>query len=93
MLPCFTAIGKFGTFKNPFALITCLSDFGLMNYKVYSVGTKKRSDFYELQQQYEQLKTMEVNEAKTDTFDEGYINQFQPETNHKLPKQLQRHPY
>ena len=39
----------------------------------------KKKDFYELWQQCKQLKTMEMSEAWHDSFDEGYIHQFQPE--------------
>ena len=43
-------------------------------YKVYSVGTKERSDFYELWQQQKQLKTMDMNEAWPDIYDERYTS-------------------
>ena len=45
---------------------------------------KRKSDLYELWQQQKQLETMEMSEAWTDTFDEGYIHQFQPEPTHKI---------
>ena len=35
-------------------------------------------------EQHKQLKTMEISEAWPDTFDEGYIHQFQPEPTHKI---------
>ena len=31
-----------------------------------------------------QLKTMEMSDAWTGTYNEGYIHQFQPEPNHKI---------
>ena len=34
---------------------------------------------------------MEMNEAWPDTFDEGYIYQFQPEPAHKIHEQQQKH--
>ena len=43
-----------------------------------------KSDLYGLWQQHKHLKTMETREAWPDTFDEGYIHQFQPEPTHKI---------
>ena len=43
-----------------------------------------RSDFYEIWQQHKQLKTMEMSEAWSDTYDEEYTHQFQPEPTHKI---------
>ena len=43
-----------------------------------------KSDFYELWQQHKQLKTMEMSEAWPDIYNEGYIQEFQPETTHKI---------
>ena len=40
----------------------------------------KKRYLYELWQQHKQLKAMEVNEAWSDTYNEGYIHQFQPTT-------------
>ena len=40
--------------------------------ELYSVGTNKKSDFYELWQQHRQLKTMEMSEAWADIYYEGY---------------------
>ena len=40
-------------------------------------------DFYELWQQYKQLKAMEMSEALSDIYNEGYIHQFPPEPTHK----------
>ena len=45
---------------------------------------KKKSDFYELWQQYNQLKAMEMSDTSPGTFYEGYIHQFQPEPTHKI---------
>ena len=53
-------------------------------FRRFIVSTNKKSDFYELQQQHKQLKTMEVSEAWPDTYDEGYIHQFQPELTDKI---------
>ena len=44
---------------------------------------KQKSDLYELWQQHKQLKTIEMSETWPDTFDEGYIHQFQPEPTHE----------
>ena len=52
--------------------------------RIYYVGTNERSCFYELWQQHKQLKTMEMNEGWPDTYDEGYIRQFQPAPTHKI---------
>ena len=43
----FFSICKFGSFKNPFATITSLSEL----QKIYHVGKNKKSDFYEIWQQ------------------------------------------
>ena len=54
---------KFGSFKNPFALMTGLSELYLrFILKIYSVGTNEKSDFYELWQQYNLLKIMEMSD-------------------------------
>ena len=47
---------------------------------------KWKSDFFELWQQHKQLKSMERSGAWPDTFDEGYIHQFQfqPKLTHKI---------
>ena len=44
----------------------------------------KKSDFSELWQQCNQLKTMGMKEAWPDIYDEGYIHQFQPEPTYKI---------
>ena len=44
----------------------------------------KKRYLYELWQQHKQLNAMEMNEAWPDTYDEGYIHQFQPTTTHKI---------
>ena len=78
-LPCFISICKFGSFKKTFAKIASLSEiyfrfrgFILLVKTNRSVQTKK-SDFYELWQQPEQLKTMAMSEAWPDIYDEEYI--------------------
>ena len=35
--------------------------------------------------------TMEMSEARPDTYDKGYIDQLQPEPTHKIPLQQQKH--
>ena len=45
---------------------------------VECIGTNERSDFHELQQQHNQLKTMKTNETWPDIYDDGYIHPFQP---------------
>ena len=55
---CFVSICKFGHLKNPFAMITSLSELYIQ--EIYS-------DFYELWQQYKQQKTIEMSEAWPDT--------------------------
>ena len=45
---------------------------------------KRKNDICELWQQHKRLKTMEMSEVWHDTFDEGYIHQFQPEQTHKI---------
>ena len=52
--------------------------------KIYSIGTNENGDFCELWQQHKQLKTIEISEAWTATYDERYIHQFQPEPTHKI---------
>ena len=39
---------------------------------------KQMSDFYEPWQQHKHLKTIEINKAWRDVYDEGYIRQFKP---------------
>ena len=43
-------------------------------WKIYSVGSNERSDFYELCQQYKQLRKMEMKKAWPDTYDDGYAH-------------------
>ena len=57
---CFISICKFGSFKNPFAMITGLSELYLKSLKIFLFCTNEKSDFYEL---WQQLKTMEMNET------------------------------
>ena len=77
---CFISIScKFGSFKNPFALITSLSELHFRFRRNILLVQTKKSDFYELWQQHKQLKTIEISEDWLDTFNERYIHQFQPE--------------
>ena len=48
--------------------------------KIHSVDTNERSDFLKLWQQHKQLKTIKMNEARPDIYEEGYIHKFQPGT-------------
>ena len=63
-------------------LLACLN-FTLKSEDL-SFWYKEKSDLYELWQQHEQQKTMEINEASPDIFYEGYIHQFQSEPTHKI---------
>ena len=71
-----SSICKFGSFKNPFAIIAGLSELYFRFREFYSVSTNKKSELWQL---HKHLKTMEMSEASPDTYDEGYIHQFQPE--------------
>ena len=51
--------------------------------KIYSAG-KKRSNFSELWQRPKDLSTMEMNEAGSDIYNEGYTCQFQPASFYKI---------
>ena len=63
-------------------LLACLNF--TLDSEIYSVGIDEKSDFYELWQQHQLLKTMEMSEVWTDTYDEGYVHQFQPEPTNKI---------
>ena len=52
--------------------------------KIYFVGTNKKRDFYELWQQHKLSKTIKMSEVSPDTYDEGYMHQFQPKPTHKI---------
>ena len=54
--------------------------------KIFSVVASKSSDFYELWKQNKQLKTMQMNEAQSNVYDEGYIHQVQPGSINKNPE-------
>ena len=69
-------------------LLACLN-FILDSEDLFCCKNEK-SDFYELWQQHKQLETMEISEARPDTYDEGYIHQFQPESTHKIYYQQQK---
>ena len=64
--------------------MTSLPELYLKIQKIYSVNTNKKRDFYELWQQHKQLKTLEMKDAWYDTYDEGYIHQFQTELIHRI---------
>ena len=78
---CLINICKSGDLKSPFAMIISLSE--LCFQKIYPFVTEK-NDFHELWLQHKLLKTMEVSEAWSDNFDEGYIQQSQPGPTHKI---------
>ena len=63
-------------------LLACLNF--TLDSEIYSVGIDEKSDFYELWQQHQLLKTMEMSEVWTDTYDEGYIHKFQLEPTQKI---------
>ena len=72
---CFSSIRKFGSFMNSFAMITSLSELYLRFRRfILLVQTKKKSDFYELWQQYKLMRTMEISEVLPDTYDEKYMH-------------------
>ena len=81
---CFSSTCQFGSFKNPFAMITSLSELYFRFRRFILLVQTKKSDFYELWQQHKLLKTMEMSEVGPDTYDERYIHQFQPEPTHKI---------
>ena len=60
---CFSSIGKFGSFKNPFATITSLCELYFRFRRFILLVQMKKGDFYEMWQQHKLLKTMEVNEV------------------------------
>ena len=69
---------------NFFAMIIACLNFISDSEKIYFVGTNKKINFYELWQLHKQLKIIEMSEAGPDTYDEGYIHQFQPEPTHNI---------
>ena len=81
---CFISICKFGSFKNPFVTITSLSELYFRLKRFILLVKRKKSDFYELWQLHKQLKTLEMGEFWPDTYDEGYIHQFQLEPIHSI---------
>ena len=60
---CFISTCKLDIFKNPFAKITSLSELYFRFRRFILLVQTKKSDFYELWQQYKQLKTMEMSKA------------------------------
>ena len=74
---CFNSICMFGSFNNPFTTITSLSELYFRFRRFILFAQMKKSDFYELWQQYKLLKTMEMSEVWPNTYNEGYIHQFQ----------------
>ena len=78
---CFISICKFSSLKKPFATTTNLSKFTLDLEDLFCWYKQKKQLLW---QQHKHLKTMEINEAWPDTYDEGNIHQFQPESTHKI---------
>ena len=64
IMDSFVKIGicKFGSFKNPFATITSLSELSF-RFRRATLLVQMKSDLYELWQQHKQLKTMEMSKA------------------------------
>ena len=60
-------------------LLACLK-FNLDSEYLLCWYKQNKNDFYKIWQQHKQLNPMEVSEAWPDTYVEGYIPQFQPET-------------
>ena len=85
LLFCFISICKLGSFKNLFATINSLSKLYFRFNRVYSVGANEKSDFYELWQQYKQLKTIEMRLELILTMKGIYID-FQPESTKKITR-------
>ena len=85
LLFCFISICKLGSFKNLSATINSLSKLYFRFNRVYSVGANEKSDFYELWQQYKQLKTMEMRLELILTMKGIYID-FQPESTKKITR-------
>ena len=77
----FVGLCKFGSFKNPFAMIKILSE---LYFRIRRFGTNEKIDFYEQWQQHKLLKTMEISKTWPDIFYEGYMHQFEPEPTHKI---------
>ena len=61
--------------------IACLN---ITVQKIYSTGTNKKNDFYQLWEQHKQLKAIEMIEFWSDIYNEGYTHQFQPEYTDKI---------
>ena len=72
------------SFKNPFAVITSLSEILFRFRRFIMLVQTKKSDFYELWQQHKQHKTMKISESWPDTYHEGFIHECQPELTHKI---------
>ena len=76
---------KFGSFKNPFATIICLSEL-YFRFKrfILLIHTKKVISMY-YGSSTSSSKTMEICEAWPDTYEKGRkIHEFQPEPTHKI---------
>ena len=60
---CFSSICKFGSFKNPFAMITCLPELYFTFRKLILLTKTTTTDFYELYKLHKLLKTMKMSEV------------------------------
>ena len=74
---------KFHSFKSLFAKITSPSKL-YFRFRRF-ILLVQTTDIYELWQQNNQLKTMKTSEGWHDTYDKGYIHQFQPKITHIFP--------
>ena len=82
----FISICKFGSFKNPFAMITSRSELYFRFRRCILLVQKKKviSMNWFLWQQHKQLKIIEMSEAQPDTYDDEYMHQFQHDLTHKI---------
>ena len=71
-------------FKNPLATITSLYELYFRFRRFILLVQTKKVISNELWQQYKLLKTMEISEASPETYNEGYMHQFQHEPNLKI---------
>ena len=74
-LVSFISISKFCRLKNPLAIISSLSELHFRHK--FNLLVKKR-EVISIWQQHNQLKTIEMDEVLPDTYNDGYMHQFQP---------------
>ena len=63
MKSCFSSMCKFGSFRNPFATITNLSELYFRFRRFILLVQTKKNGFCELWQQHKHPKTMEISEV------------------------------